>query len=132
MRFIEERIKKIEDKVDYLSEHLNFICGEMIRKDKGMVIPSPRYDIGDSVYVCSTFMYFEKGNVEKIGSYCAEHGWSYLIRFYSTNSPGYKNGKISQRESWCHDHYEGKKGLFKNIDEYKEWLREKIEEIVKE
>lgn len=42
---IEERISIIEDKVNHLSEHLNFICGEMIRKDKEMIIPRPRHDI---------------------------------------------------------------------------------------
>ena len=120
---VEDRIRVLEDKVDYLANNLNFLAGIF------EPLPKKKFYVGETVYRTFVWPYYERGIIKEArysevsSNGSGKPGWSYYISWvYNSNHP-----KSNPSESWWS---EGDY-LFHSLEEYKNHLHRKIDELVK-
>ncbi len=121
---IEDRLRLLEDKVDYLVESLNFLSSKC-------VVPlnnKTRFSIGDYVYKTEHWPYYEKGRVLQCkNESLLERGWSYYIEWFYNSRWDNTNLINKKHESWYNEN-----ALFATKNEMKSFLIERLHILMRD
>lgn len=117
---MEEEIRLLKDKLHHCQENLNFIAGRLLDLQKNQ--DECRFKIGQRVYFSSCWPYYYSGIIKNIGkTYGSKKDIE--IRYDYNSQWDVKEGGIL---------WKSVDGIFLNLREYKDFLHERIETLVKD